>query len=667
MKAKRILIIVSVLAVLTLLVACAAPATPAPAPTQALAAAEPTKAPEAPAAKPAEGKFKMGLLLPGSANDQGWNTMAFNALKRVEKDLGAEVAYVELKQDPASYEKAFRDFAAQGYQLILGHGNEFEDAAKAAAVDYPNVQFLISSSRLKEPTVAGLNTNSDEPLYLMGVISAKMCKAAGFIGGMEIPPISEALTGFINGAKSVNPDFKVYSTYTGNFDDAAAAKEAALSMIAQGADCIVPDLDAAGQGVFQAVVEKKAQGIKTFGVFGSASQTAPGQVLANYIADYGQGVVNLAQQVKDGTFKGGQNHTFGLNMPDVMKFEYDEAATTPVPQDVRDAVTAATKKIVAGEVNALAPIEAAPAAAQPAGAFKMGLLLPGSANDQGWNTMAYNALKQVEKDLGAEVSYVELKQDPASYEKAFRDFAAQGYQLVMGHGNEFEDAAKAAAVDYPNVQFFISSSRLSEPTVTGLNTASDQPLYLMGVIAAKMCKAAGFVGGMEIPPVSEALTGFINGAKSVDPNFKVYSTYIGNFDDAAAAKEAALGMIAQGADCIVPDADAAGQGVYQAVVEKKDAGIKTFGVFVPATDAAPGQVLANYVSDYGQGVTNLAKQVKEGTYKGGKNVAFGFDMPNVIMLNFDETATTKVPDDVRAAVEAAKKQIVEGKIDTLAP
>ena len=92
----------------------------------------------------------------------------------------------------------------------------------------------------------------------------------------------------------------------------------------------------------------------------------------------------------------------------------------------------------------------------------------------------------------------------------------------------------------------------------------------MGVMAAKMCKAAGFVGGMEIPPISEALTGFINGAKSVDPNFKVYSTYIGNFDDAAAAKEAALSMIAQGADCIVPDADAAGQGVFQAVVEKKD-------------------------------------------------------------------------------------------------
>ncbi|MGC8781491.1 MAG: BMP family lipoprotein, partial [Anaerolineae bacterium] len=140
-------------------------------------------------------------------------------------------------------------------------------------------------------------------------------------------------------------------------EDAAAAKEATLSMIAQGADCIVPDADAAGQGVYQAVVEKKDLGIKAFGVFVPATNAAPGQVLANYVADYGQGVVNLAKQVKEGTFKGGENHTFGLNMPDVIKLEYVETATTPVPQDVRAAVEAAKKKIIAGEINTLAPVK----------------------------------------------------------------------------------------------------------------------------------------------------------------------------------------------------------------------------------------------------------------------------------------------------------------------
>ena len=147
-------------------------------------------------------------------------------------------------------------------------------------------------------------------------------------------------------------------------------------------------------------------------------------------------------------------------MPDVIMLNYDETATTKVPDDVRAAVEAAKKQIVGGQDRHPRGRVVRRLRRPADGAFKMGLLSPAASNDQGWNTMAYNALKRVEKDLGAEVSYVELKQDPASYEKAFRDFAAQGYQLILGHGNEFEDAAKAAAKDYPNVQFFISSSRL---------------------------------------------------------------------------------------------------------------------------------------------------------------------------------------------------------------
>ncbi len=127
-------------------------------------------------------------------------------------------------------------------------------------------------------------------------------------------------------------------------------------MIAQGADCIVPDADAAGQGAYQAVVEK-GPNVWTFGVFTTATKSAPGQVLANYEADYGQGILNIARQVKEGTFKPGKNVEFGVSMPDVIKFSYDSTAKTPVPADVRDAVEAAKKKIAAGEINTLAPVK----------------------------------------------------------------------------------------------------------------------------------------------------------------------------------------------------------------------------------------------------------------------------------------------------------------------
>ncbi len=337
MKQRVLLYVFTVLLLTAMLVACAGqPVTPTPAPQE----------------KP----FKVGLLLPGSANDQGWNQIAYDAFKRIEKELGAEMSYVELEQSPASFEKAFRDFASQGYQMILGHGFEFQDPALAVAKDYPNTFFFISSSRIFAGNVIGLNTDSSQPFYLMGVIAAKMGKGAGLVGGMEIPPISEAFTGFINGARSVDPNFPVSVTYIGNFTDAAAAKEAALSMIAQGADFVIPNADVAGLGVYQAVAETGPH-IATFGAFGDFTDKAPQNVVGNYIADYGQGIINMAKAIKEGTFKPTSNVEFGLKDKDVMWLTFNDKAARPVPEDVRKLVEEVTAKIAAGEINTLAPVQ----------------------------------------------------------------------------------------------------------------------------------------------------------------------------------------------------------------------------------------------------------------------------------------------------------------------
>ncbi|RME84115.1 MAG: BMP family ABC transporter substrate-binding protein [Caldilineae bacterium] len=340
---KKLLLILPLLLALVL-AACAPPAAPAP--------AAPAAGGEE-AAQPAEEEvFKVGLLSPGSVNDEGWNSIAYHAMLRIQDELGAEMSYVELEQDPASFEKAFRDYASQGYDMILGHGFEFQDAALTVAPEYPDTYFFISSSRVFENNVIGLNTDSSQPFYLMGVIAAMMApEGAGFVGGMEIPPISEALTGFINGAHSVNPDYPVASTFIGNFTDAAAAKEAALSMIAQGARFVVPDADVAGLGVFQAVAESGPD-VYTFGAFGDFTDKAPDNILGNYLADYGQGIVNIAKAVKEGTFEPTGNIEFGLANPDVMWIEFNP--NKPLPEDVMAAVEAAKQAIIAGEVNTLA-------------------------------------------------------------------------------------------------------------------------------------------------------------------------------------------------------------------------------------------------------------------------------------------------------------------------
>lgn len=350
MKSRRMFGLLAVLLMASMLVACGGqPAQPTQTPAEE---SQPTQAPAEGGEKP----FKVGLLCSGPVHDEGWNEMAYNALKRIEEELGAEVGYVELEESPASFEKAFRDFASQGYQMILGHGFQFQDAALTVSKEYPDTYFFISSSRIYEGNVIGLNTDSSQPFYVLGVIAASMGKGAGLVGGMEIPPIIEAFNGFILGARSVNPDFPLSVTYLGNFTDTAAAKEAALSIIAEGADFVVHDADMAGLGVYQAVVESGPD-ICTFGVFGSATDQAPDNVVANYISDYGQGIVNIAKEVKAGTFKPTGNIEFGLKHKDVMWVEYNEQAKRPVPEDVRKLVDEVTEKIAAGEIDTLAPIE----------------------------------------------------------------------------------------------------------------------------------------------------------------------------------------------------------------------------------------------------------------------------------------------------------------------
>ncbi|MCA9949420.1 MAG: BMP family protein [Anaerolineales bacterium] len=320
--------------------------------------------------------------------------------------------------------------------------------------------------------------------------------------------------------------------------------------------------------------------------------------------------------------------------------------------------------VACGGTEQAAPEETTSEEAAPAegDVFKVGLLSPGSVNDDGWNSIAYEALQRIESELGAEISYVEMEQDPASFEKAFRDYASQGYDMVLGHGFEFQDAALTVSKEYPDTFFFISSSRVHEGNVIGLNTDSSQPFFLMGVIAANTAPSAGFVGGMEIPPIAEALDGFVAGAKSVDPNYPISSTFIGNFTDSAAAKEAALGMLAEGATFVVPDADVAGLGVFQAVAEAGQE-IGTFGAFGDFTDNAPDNILGNYFANYGQGVVNIAKQVRDGTFNPTGNVEFGLANEDVMWIEFNEN--NPLPEDVMQAVEAAKAGIISGEIDTL--
>jgi basic membrane protein A len=250
----------------------------------------------------AEKTLKVGMILPGPVNDGGWSATAYDGLLRIEEEYGAEVSYNE-NTASSDYDEVFRLFATQGYDIIFAHGGQFADAALKIAKDFPEVQFCVTSTKMvAPPNVSSLYNDTAQQGFLEGVVAATVSKSnlVGIIGGMDIPSIADSVVGFEAGAKYVNPDIEVLTTYTGNFDDAVQAKEIALSMIARGADVVMQNAGPAGNGAIEACSE---EGVYALGSVYDQSDLAPDAVLTSGIADMPKAFLVFVDKYLAGDFE----------------------------------------------------------------------------------------------------------------------------------------------------------------------------------------------------------------------------------------------------------------------------------------------------------------------------------------------------------------------------
>lgn len=233
---------------------------------------------------------------------------------------------------------------------------------------------------------------------------------------------------------------------------------------------------------------------------------------------------------------------------------------------------ALTVSMAAGAVSVMAADEKDPKD------VKVALVLPGSANDKGWNQEAYDGLEKI-KDLGCETAYSENVQ-ASDYETIFRGYADQGFNVVFGHGTEFEDAAEKVAEDYPDTIFCITSSDISQaPNVCSLQNLNNEQGFIAGVVAALATesKKVAAIGGMEIPSIQSYIMGF-----------------------------------EQGADIVSQDADEAGLGLFEALKDAPD-GVYAIGAVKDQYDECPGKVLTSATNQISDGMkVAIEDYIKEG-------------------------------------------------------
>lgn len=321
------------------------------------------------------------------------------------------------------------------------------------------------------------------------------------------------------------------------------------------------------------------------------------------------------------------------------------------------------------------PAPPAAEATQPAGEeaaatgepIRIAIIMPSTTTDVAWSQAMFSALKAIQAELGGEaamqIAFTENMFNVADAAAAIRDYAADGNDIVIAHGTQYGNAMFDVAVEFPETTFVWG---------TAVDTGADKGLsnvfayeaqaqeggYVNGVIAAMLSQknVIGVVGPVEAGDAKLYIDGFLAGVKATKPDAQVNVSYTGSFGDTALAAEAANTHIKAGADVLTGSA----QQVVGAIGVAAENQVYWLGTQSDQTPLAPDYVVANQLYDWTGVVKDVIALRQAGTL-GGK--AYSLTLNDGLIIEFNDQVA--VPDDVKAAAEAAIEGIKSGEIKPL--
>ena len=192
MKVRSLLVVVLLIAVV------ASPGAPAAAAT-ASAAAKP---------------LRIAVVMPSATTDMAFSQSMFSALKAIQTEMGGESA-MEIKYSENMFKvpdaaAAIRDYASQGFDIVIAHGSQYGTSVQEVAKDFPKVTFAWGTdvNTFGMANVYAYTAAAEEGGYVNGVMAAMLTKSKviGVTGPVEVGDAKTYIDGFIQGVASVDPE-----------------------------------------------------------------------------------------------------------------------------------------------------------------------------------------------------------------------------------------------------------------------------------------------------------------------------------------------------------------------------------------------------------------------------------------------------------------------------
>ena len=260
----------------------------------------------APPAAPPAPPLKIAFVYVSPIGEAGWTFQHEQGRLALQKALGNRVTtrVVEGVAEGADSERVMRDLAAQGNQLIFATSFGYLEPALRVAAEFPAVKFEHAGGYKTAPNLNTYNARYYEARFLAGLLAGKTSTTgvAGYVAGFPVPEVIQGINAFTLGMRQVNPQAQVKVLWLNTWFDPAREREAAQTLINQGADVLTNH--SGSTAVAQTAEENfKSKGVRLIAYQSDMSRFAPNAQLTAITHQWGAYYTQVAQAVLNGTWK----------------------------------------------------------------------------------------------------------------------------------------------------------------------------------------------------------------------------------------------------------------------------------------------------------------------------------------------------------------------------
>lgn len=291
-------------------------------------------------------------------------------------------------------------------------------------------------------------------------------------------------------------------------------------------------------------------------------------------------------------------------------------------------------------------------ASRQAPQLKVALVAPSAHNDLAFTQSMYAALQSLKDKYNLDISVSENQFVVADAANVIRQYAEQGYDLIIAHGSQYGGTVQQLAPLFPKVSFAwgTAGDTFNQPNVYAYEAASDQGGYVQGYVAALLSKTKvlGVIGPIAVGDAKLYVDGFAAGAKAAVKKAQVKIAYTGSFSDPSLMSKQATQFLAQKADVLTGSS----QSVVGAITVAKTKKVAWFGTQWTQTTLAPKQVVASQVYDWTGILGQMLKRIQNNQLGGQSYV--------ITLKNGGEKVQFNPAYKVSAAVKAAAAKVIKG-------